>query len=85
MKNWIRPGTHVNDAHTSAEKLLSVSLASREDVDAWLAKAVEAGGQAGPYVMDEFGATCGLYSRSFEDLDGHLWEVMCDLLKKDEP
>jgi uncharacterized protein len=74
FREWIRPGTEPVDAHKSTECLLSVASPSREAVDEWLAKAVEAGGAKDPFTM-EYGAKSGMYTRSFADLDGHIWEV----------
>ena len=75
MKEFIRPGTEVGDARKTTSSIYTIAAQSREEVDAALEKAVGAGGKADPYVIPEHGAQFGLYVRSFEDLDGHLWEV----------
>jgi predicted lactoylglutathione lyase len=36
-------------------------------------KAVNAGGKADPGPKQDYGF---MYGRSFEDLDGHVWEIM---------
>ena len=63
----------IPDARTTAQVLLCVSADSREDVDGQVDKAVKAGGKADPTPTQDFGF---MYGRSFEDPDGHIWEVM---------
>ena len=63
----------IPDAHTTAQVLLCVSADSRDAVDAQVDKAVKAGGKADPTPTQDFGF---MYGRSFEDPDGHIWEVM---------
>ncbi|WP_019996567.1 VOC family protein [Aureimonas ureilytica] len=70
MKFSPRP---ITDAHASAQALFCLSTESRAAVDARVADAVEAGGIADPTPTQEFGF---MYWRSYEDLDGHIWEVM---------
>jgi predicted lactoylglutathione lyase len=62
----------VADASTSTEAILAVSAESREAVDAFADAALKAGGTPANEPMD-YGF---MYGRSFNDLDGHLWEVM---------
>jgi predicted lactoylglutathione lyase len=62
----------VADARTSTEAILCVSAPSREDVDAFADAALQAGGTTAGDPMDHG----FMYGRSFNDLDGHLWEVM---------
>lgn len=76
FKEFIRPSTDITNAHKSTESLISFAVTKKEDVDAWIKKAVEAGGVADPYVLKDYGADCGMYTRSFADLDGHIWEVL---------
>lgn len=61
----------LTDATQSTEVILSLSLDSREQVDDLMAKAVAAGGT----VPKESQSPDFMYNRSFQDLDGHLWEV----------
>lgn len=61
------------DAHNHAQVLLCLSADSREDVSSMVDKAHAAGGKADPTPTQDFGF---MYGRSFEDLDGHIWEVM---------
>ena len=59
------------DATTHTEAILALSAESRQDVDQFADKALEAGGSPAndPMEMDF------MYGRSFQDLDGHIWEV----------
>ena len=61
------------DARTSSEVLICLSADSREDVDALIGRAKAAGGALDPTPQQDFGF---MYGRSFEDPDGHIWEVM---------
>lgn len=61
----------VADARTATEVLLALSCDSREDVEAFVRKAIDAGG-ATPMPARDMGF---MYQHGFEDLDGHLWEV----------
>ena len=63
----------IPDAHTIAQVLLCVSADSRDAVDGQVDKAVKAGGKADPTPTQDYGF---MYGRSFEDPDGHIWEVM---------
>ena len=62
----------VVDAAEGTEAILCVSAESREDVDAFADAALRAGGSGANEPMDHG----FMYGRSFNDLDGHLWEVM---------
>jgi predicted lactoylglutathione lyase len=53
--------------------LLCVSSESRASVDDTIAKAGAAGGTIDPGPQQDYGF---MYGRSFEDPDGHIWEVM---------
>lgn len=61
------------DAHAGAQVLLCLSEESREAVMTMVEKAVKAGGKADPTPVQDHGF---MYGRSFEDPDGHIWEVM---------
>jgi predicted lactoylglutathione lyase len=62
----------VADASRLAEAIMAVSAESREDVDRLADRALATGGApANDPQEDGF-----LYSRSFQDPDGHLWEVL---------
>ena len=62
----------VADASTTTEALFCVSAESREAVDALADAALAAGGTPAKDPMDQG----FMYGRSFNDLDGHHWEVM---------
>ena len=63
----------IADARTSSEVLICISADSREAVDDVVGKAQGAGGGVDPGPKQD----CGfMYGRSFEDPDGHIWEVM---------
>ena len=61
------------DAHNACEVLLCVSADSRAEVDDLVARAAQAGGSADPLPKQDYGF---MYGRSYEDPDGHIWEVM---------
>jgi uncharacterized protein len=63
----------IADARTSTEVLNCLSADSREEVDGMVAKAKAAGGRADPGPTQDYGF---MYGRSFEDPDGHIWEIM---------
>lgn len=62
----------VCDTTTHTEAILALSADSREHVDELVNKALAAGGQPSNDPMDEG----FMYGWSFQDLDGHLWEVI---------
>jgi hypothetical protein len=61
------------DAHSSVEALLCLSRDSRAEVDAIVEAARAGGGKADPCPKQDHGF---MYGRSFEDLDGHVFEPM---------
>jgi hypothetical protein len=63
----------VADAKTSSEVLICLSADSRDEVDAIVGRAPAAGGRVDPGPKQDHGF---MYGRSFEDPDGHIWEVM---------
>ena len=64
----------IADAHQSSQVLLCLSADSVDDVDATVDKAGAAGGVADPSPKQDMGGL--MYGRSFEDPDGHHWEIM---------
>ena len=60
------------DSTGSTEAIMAFSVDSREGVDDMYRKAIDAGGKESQPLQD-YGF---MYSHSFQDLDGHLWEVM---------
>ena len=63
----------IADAKTSTEVLICISADSRDAVDDMVGKAQAAGGGVDPCPKQDYGF---MYGRSFEDPDGHIWEVM---------
>ena len=64
----------IADAHSSSQVLLCFSADSRAEVDALVDRAAGAGGRGDPGPKQDIGGM--MYGRSFEDPDGHHWEVM---------
>ena len=60
----------IADARATSEVLIALSADSREAVDEITEKALAAGGRE-PREKQDYGF---MYGRSFEDLDGHIWE-----------
>lgn len=65
-------GKPLVDATQGTEVLTCLSCTSRDEVDALVAKAIGAGGSA-PRPPQDHGF---MYGHGFEDLDGHIWELM---------
>jgi uncharacterized protein len=63
----------IANARTTSEVLICISTDSRADVDGMVGKAKTAGTVIDPTPTQDFGF---MYGRSFEDPDGHIWEVM---------
>jgi predicted lactoylglutathione lyase len=61
----------IADSATQTEAILALSADSREEVDDFAEKALATGGRPANDPMD----MGFMYSRSFQDPDGHLWEV----------
>ncbi|HZG47184.1 MAG TPA: VOC family protein [Allosphingosinicella sp.] len=64
----------IPDARTTAQVLLCLSADSPAAVDAQVEAARAAGGIIDPTPKQDMGGM--MYGRSFEDPDGHIWEVM---------
>ena len=64
----------IADAHRFSQVLLCLSADSREGVDALVEKAGGSGGRTDPGPKQDMGGM--MYGRSFEDPDGHHWEIM---------
>ncbi|TAK23998.1 MAG: hypothetical protein EPO26_07975 [Chloroflexota bacterium] len=60
------------DAHRSTEVLIGLSAESKDKVNELVDRAVAAGAVE-PGAPQDHGF---MYSRSFEDLDGHIWEII---------
>lgn len=69
FKTFTKKG--LSDTRSSAEAIYALSAESREDVDDLVSKALAAGGQPSSDPVDQG----FMYGKSFQDPDGHLWEV----------
>lgn len=65
-------GKPLVDATQATEVLICLSCESRAEVDDLVARAVAAGGTA-PREPQDHGF---MYAHGFEDLDGHIWELV---------
>ena len=61
------------DARLASEVLLALSAEDRQAVDAILTAAGTRGGKVDVNPQQDLGF---MYGRSFEDLDGHIWEIV---------
>lgn len=66
------PNKEVADTSKTKEVLVALSTDSRQQVDELVDKAIAAGGKQFREPEDHG----FMYARSFEDLDGHVWEVI---------
>jgi predicted lactoylglutathione lyase len=62
----------ISNAHEVTEALICLSCESREEVDSLVKKAQAAGGKS-PRAPQDHGF---MYAHGFEDLDGHIWELV---------
>jgi len=61
----------ISDTTKNTEAIVALSAQSREEVDQMMEKVVNAGGKEARDPQDHG----WMYGRSFEDIDGHLWEI----------
>lgn len=64
----------IADAHAASGMLIALSRDSREEVDAMVAAAAGAGGEADVRAPQDLGF---MYVRTFADPDGHVFEPAC--------
>ena len=62
----------IADAHATSAALIALSVDCRDEVNATVAGAVAAGGQADPNPVQDHGF---MFGRSVQDPDGHVWEI----------
>jgi uncharacterized protein len=62
----------IADATRTTEAITCLSAESPEEIDDTVAKAIAAGGKPWKPAMDQG----PMYGGSFQDLDGHVWELM---------
>ena len=67
-------GKPIADARETSQVILALSAESAGEVDTTVEKAGTAGGKADPGPRQDMGGM--MYERSFEDPDGHHWEVV---------
>jgi len=60
------------DTSKNTEVIVALSVEGREKVDKMINKAIEAGGRESRELQDHG----WMYGRSFEDINGHLWEII---------
>jgi predicted lactoylglutathione lyase len=71
------------DTSKNTEVIVALSVEGREKVDQMINKAIEAGGTESREPQDHR----WMYGRSFEDINGHIWEIIYmdeSALKNDE-
>ena len=61
----------ISDTTKNTEAIVALSAQSREEVDRMMEKVVNAGGKEARDPQDHG----WMYGRSFEDINGHLWEI----------
>ena len=66
------PNKEISDTTKTKEVLIALSTDSKQQVDELTEKAIAAGGKQFREPEDHG----FMYARSFEDLDGHVWEVI---------
>jgi predicted lactoylglutathione lyase len=66
------PNKEISDTTKTKEVLIALSTDSKKQVDELIDKAIAAGGKQFREPEDHG----FMYSRRFEDLDGHVWEVL---------
>lgn len=64
-------GKELVDSKTQTEVLIALQLDSKQEVDDLITKAIK----AGACEYHEADKHDFMYARTFEDLDGHIWEV----------
>jgi uncharacterized protein len=63
---------HIADAHKTTEVLTCLTFDSKDKINEIVDKAIAAGGTEARDAQD-YGF---MYGRSFNDLDGHIWEII---------
>jgi predicted lactoylglutathione lyase len=62
----------ISDTSKNTEVIVALSVEGRENVDQMINRAIEYGGKESREPQDHG----WMYGRSFEDIDGHLWEII---------
>jgi uncharacterized protein len=74
IENFFKTFTkkQICDTSKNTEVIVALSAEGREKVDQMINKAIESGGRESREPQDHG----WMYGRSFEDIDGHLWEII---------
>ena len=85
IQNFFKTFTkkQISDTSKNTEVIVALSVEGREKVDHMINKAIEAGGRESREPQDHG----WMYGRSFEDINGHIWEIIYmdeSALKNDE-
>lgn len=74
VEEFFKSFTHkdIPDTTHNSEAIIAMQVDSRDQVDLIMSSAIKAGGREFEESQDQG----WMYSRGFEDLDGHLWEVI---------
>ncbi|PGH17401.1 hypothetical protein AJ80_04857 [Polytolypa hystricis UAMH7299] len=77
FSKWLVPGRGIADPGSGTQSIMTLSMDSREHVDKAISSAIEGGGKKGPIMVpEEEQEKWGMYSRSVQDPDGHLFEII---------
>jgi len=71
FKSFI-PDKEICDTKKSSEAIIALSANTREEVDELIGRAVSAGGSEYRQALD-YG---WMYGRAFQDINGHIWEII---------
>jgi predicted lactoylglutathione lyase len=77
FKSFIKNKKLIN-AKKECESIIGIHVGNRKEVDTLFSKSIKAGGKKGNNGYD-YG---WMYGKTFEDLDGHIWEVFYMDIKK---
>ena len=69
-KTFLPSHKTIADSHATCEVLNAIQLDSKENVDVFVKKVVDADGKITLEYDHGF-----MYGKDFEDLDGHIWEI----------
>ncbi|TFA97799.1 hypothetical protein CCMA1212_010520 [Trichoderma ghanense] len=84
FQEFVRKGSEIAQPKKATAAIYTLGVGSKDTVDGLLDKAQKAGGKKDPFKMKEYGKSLGIYTRSFEDLDGHIWEATTMLDEKEK-
>ncbi|EEQ87905.2 uncharacterized protein BDCG_03025 [Blastomyces dermatitidis ER-3] len=76
ISKFLPAGREIASTKVAHEVIVTLSVNSKEQVDTMIQNGLAAGGKEGPNMVPEECAGAALYSRSIEDPDGHLYEIL---------